>query len=92
MTINRCVVCQLRWAQDKSGLCRRCARDAGDVRTVREFDADGRRISKAPVLRDETPPPFGSLVLGDREFWIVWEGGNKYESPSVAVARFVRSA
>lgn len=92
MTINLCVVCGIKWAQDRSGLCRKCSRDAGDVRTVREFDADGRRITKAPTLRDETPPPFASLTLGGIEFWIVWEGGNKYESPSVAAARFSRHA
>lgn len=91
MTINLCVVCGLKWAQDRSGLCRKCARDAGDVRTVREFDADGKRLHKAAEVRDETPPPFGSLVIGDLEFWVVWEGGNKYESPSVAAARFGRT-
>jgi ribosomal protein L40E len=87
-----CVRCGVRWSQSQAGLCRRCERESGvDDRTLKEREAAQVAAMRArvPDQRDvDVHPPWRVLVLDDLEFWVVWDGSDRFENPLAACERF----
>lgn len=77
MRIRRlCERCQERWPQLKDGLCRRCSRELGDIRTfdrVREKVAQ-RRPPQAMEYASPPPPVHRTCTIEGEDFDVIWGG------------------
>ena len=65
-----CVQCGVRWKQSKDGWCRRCLRETGDTRSLRELDTE--RAKRGPVPTQFAHP-------SPREARVVFAHGTLYE-------------
>jgi hypothetical protein len=83
----RCTLCGARWSQDASGLCRRCR---GKDALARKAAKEAARDAGATVRDEALHPPWRVLVCDHREFWVIWDGSDRYENPAEAGERFRR--
>jgi hypothetical protein len=74
-----CQVCRTRWAQNKRGVCRTCAADAGLALKVIEIERDRLERQQArmrPVYKVGRVkwPGFRSVIVNGVEFDVAWDG------------------
>lgn len=73
-----CRQCNERYSQER-GLCRRCQRALGDVRTNQDRDRErieraARRRRRASPLVESPEPTREVVTIGTTEYEVVWNG------------------
>jgi predicted amidophosphoribosyltransferase len=70
---QRCTRCGEKWKQDTSGMCRSCAREAGDIRTT--FQRDAEHVARNRVIvAMPTARPLGTRIIENVEYDVMFDG------------------